>query len=581
MSQGEQFVDADKLTWVTRVFANSRNGIIVTDANANIIDINPTFTAITGYSRDEVIGRNPRLLHSGLHDEGFYTSMWSALRKEGAWQGEISNRRKNGEIIVELLSINAVHDDRGQITHYVGSFSNLTHFKAYQDQLEQMAHYDALTRLPNRVLLCDRLRQAIAWVERQGTLVAVCYMDLNGFKPVNDLHGHQAGDNVLVELAERLRASVREGDTVARIGGDEFVLLLHDVDSLNEIDGILSRLLEEISTPMACVPGLSLSASIGVALYPMDNVEPEQLLVHADKAMYAVKQSGKPGYHVFDPERDHQIREYREDIALLRQALNDGEFVLFFQPIVNVSTGDPVGLEALMRWNHPERGLLLPEDFLPGRQPGREAGAIAMELDLWAIEATLQQIVMWGSDFPVAHVSVNISMTLLHWPEFPKRLAGLLANYPVGGRLHLELEITESSALADLMLTSRVIEQCGQLGVGFALDDFGTGYAALGYLKHLSAGTLKIDGVFIANMLHDPGDMAVVESIIGMGRAFGRSVVAEGVERQEQVAALCERGCTTLQGYGIARPMPPDDVTAWAAGMGPSNRPAAPRERAQ
>jgi diguanylate cyclase (GGDEF)-like protein/PAS domain S-box-containing protein len=553
----------ERLQWVAQLFANSHNGLLITDHLGTVIDVNPTFTTITGYSREEIVGNNPRLLHSGLHDETFYANMWRALREEGAWQGEVYNRHKDGELIVELIAIHAVRDGAGQITHYIGNFSNLTRFKRYQRQLEQMAHYDALTQLPNRVLLADRIRQAIAWVQRQGTLVAVCYLDLDGFKPINDRHGHPVGDQVLIEVAERLREAVREGDTVARIGGDEFVVLLTDMDNMEEVETILSRIHGSVADPLRSATGEQVTASIGVTVYPLDSEDPDLLLHHADQAMYRAKTSGRNRYYLFDPEHDQLTRDFREGIETLRQALSADEFELYFQPIIDLANGQPLGLEALIRWHHPERGLLLPEAFLPGDRPGIENSALAIELDLWAIEAALKQMSSWNHpDVPLL-ITVNISQRTLHWPPLTAHLKRLLEAYPIDTALHLDLEVYEATALADLTLTAEIIERCAPLGIAFALDDFGNGYSSVTYLKRLPADVLKIAPNFIANMLDDPADMAVVESIIALAKAFGRKVIAEGVESTAQMRALLARGCHWAQGYGIAAPLPAARVPDW------------------
>lgn len=553
----------ERLRWVAEAFANSHNGLLITDRDGIVVDVNPTFTAITGYTRDEIVGNNPRILHSGLHDAAFYADMWATLDKEGAWQGEIYNRHKNGEIVVELIAIHAVHDAHGQVSHYIGNFSNLTRFKRYQSQLEQMAHYDALTQLPNRVLLADRIRQAIAWVQRQGTLVAVCYLDLDGFKPINDRHGHPVGDQVLIEIAERLRQEVREGDTVARMGGDEFVLLLADMDNLAEIETILNRIQQSIAMPLRAACDETVTASIGVTLYPIDSEDPDLLLHHADQAMYRAKTAGRNGHYLFDPEQDQQSRDYRDGIETLRQALNSGQMELYFQPIVDLRSGQPVGLEALIRWHHPQRGLILPDEFLPGERPGLENSALAIELDLWAIEAALAHAATWNTPARPLLISANISQRTLQWPQFTTQLQQLLRRYPMAAELHLDLEVYETTALADLPLTAEIIQRCQEMGVSFALDDFGNGYSSVTYLKRLPAQMLKIAPNFVADMLSDPNDRAVVESIIALAHAFGRTVVAEGVETTAQIHALLAHGCDLAQGYGIAAPLPASRIAAW------------------
>lgn len=552
-------IAANRLRWVINALADSPNGVIITDAKGVVVEVNKTFTRVTGYPRDEIVGKNPRILHSGLQNKEFYEAMWRCLKQDGAWQGEITNRRRDGEIVVELLSINALHDETGRLTHYVGTFSDITRFKEYQRQLEKMAHFDALTQLPNRVLLLDRMQQAIAWIERQGSLMAVCFIDLDNFKPINDQYGHAVGDRVLVEVAERMKKEVRDGDTVARMGGDEFVLLLTDIDTVFEVEAIVKRLLAAIAAPIANHPPLTVTASAGLTLYPIDGSDPDILLRHADQAMYKAKEDGLSTYHIFDPELDRRTRHARDAATATRHALAHDELRLHYQPKVDLRTGRITGLEALIRWQHPQRDMLLPQDFL-------EAIAdtdLAIEVDLWVMSEALRQMVAWRHMGIAIPVSVNVSSKLLLWPGLETRLRELLKEAPSLPSDQLELEILESSALHDLLLVAQVIETCSNLGVRFALDDFGTGYSSLTYLKRLPAATLKIDRSFVADMLTDPGDQAIVKGIIGLADAFGRQVVAEGVETQDQAKALARLGCDVVQGFGIACPMPAQSIPEW------------------
>ncbi|MFH0935059.1 MAG: diguanylate cyclase, partial [Pseudomonadota bacterium] len=348
------------------VFDSSREAIVITDADNDIIDVNPAFSRITGYSRDEVLGRNPRLLSSGRQDKAFYQTMWATLKQDRAWRGEIWNRRKSGEIYAELLSVSAICDDAGRVQRYVGVFSDITYFKDHEAELSHVANYDALTGVPNRRLLGDRMGQAILHAQRNGSMLAVCYIDLDGFKSVNDQYGHETGDLLLVAITRRLQEVLRAGDTLARLGGDEFVVLFNDLAQEVECLQVLERMVQTIALPIQ-IDGhqLTVSASIGVTFYPSDEEDGDTLLRHADQAMYAAKQSGKNRYHLYDPVHDQRVRSMHESRRRILQGLRAGEFELYYQPLLEFATGDIVGVEALIRWHHPERGLLLPGKFLP------------------------------------------------------------------------------------------------------------------------------------------------------------------------------------------------------------------------
>lgn len=544
------------------VFANSQEGIIITDAENRILDVNAAFTRISGYCRDEVIGENPKLLASGRHDDAFYAAMWRDIHQNGAWQGEVWNRRKSGEIYVEMLSIDAVSDEAGRVQHYVGAFTDISMLKEHQAELEKIAHYDTLTGIPNRRLLSDRMDQELSRSRRSGRPVAVCYLDLDGFKPVNDIYGHKAGDQVLVEISHRLQQVLRTGDTLARIGGDEFVLLFCDLAQEQQCYQALERVLAAINRPISIgTDTVSVSASIGVTLFPRDDADADTLLRHADQAMYQAKEAGKGRFHLFDAEHDRLIKANRATVQRLQRALDNKEFVLHYQPKVQLAGGDVIGVEALIRWRHPIRGLLSPAEFLPLLM-GTE---LEIALGDWVIESALNQIASWKAEGLALGVSVNISANHLLRPDFVDHLKRALEKHPNVAASDLELEVLESAAIDDLGSASKVLSHCMALGVRFALDDFGTGYSSLAYFRKLPVGTLKIDQGFVRDMLDDPEDIGIVESVIALAKAFNRPVIAEGVETLEHGAMLVLLGCEYGQGYGIARPMPAEHMAEWVA----------------
>ncbi len=551
----------DRLRLAASVFANAHEGIIISDANGRIIEVNQTFCDITGYSHDEVIGQPPSMLKSGRHAPEFYSDMWQTLTQEGYWRGEVWNRKKNGEFYAEHLTISIVKDLHGRLTHYVGIFLDITPNKENEHRLERLAHYDALTQLPNRILLADRMRQAMAQANRSKEVLAVCYLDLDGFKPVNDLHGHNAGDRLLVEIGRRLQDVLRATDTVARLGGDEFALVISGIHTLGECERTLDRVLHSIALPFQLPDGaeVRVSGSLGLTLYPDDNADSDGLLRHADQAMYLAKQQGRNRYHVFDSERDRQVHARSEALQCLAQALHDQEFVLYYQPKVDMRRGQIIGAEALIRWQHPKRGLLPPGEFLPII----EESELAVDLGQWVIDQALQQLQAWARQNINLSISINISAQHLQRQDFMQNLRKSLAQYPEISPSRLELEVLETSALADLAHVSAVIAECQSMGLVFALDDFGTGYASLSYLRRLPAKILKIDQVFVRDMLDDKEDMAIVEGVIALAKTFNRTVIAEGIESVEQGVLLMHLGCHLGQGYGIARPMPIEKLNAW------------------
>ena len=544
------------------VFDNSYEAIMVADADGRITQVNPAFSRITGYEPDEVMGLSPSLLSSGRHDKSFFQALWTALQERGYWSGEIWNRRKNGEVFPVLQSITAVRDSAGRIEHYVGVFSDISRLKAHEAELDRVAHFDALTGLPNRRLLTDRLEQAVLRASRSGRLAAVCFIDLDGFKAVNDAHGHAVGDRYLMGLSEHIKSVLRPGDTLSRLGGDEFVLLLTDLGSVKETTQILDRVLQAARQPVQAEGQLlSLSASIGVSLFPNDGHDPDTLLRHADQTMYLAKQGGKNRYQLFDPEVDRSAQQRHTQLARLRVALQADEFELHWQPKVDLRDGTVTGAEGLIRWRHPQRGLIAPGEFLPVLQ-GSDLEPLVGE---WVIDTALAQIVGWQAQGLSLPVSVNISPRHLLQPTFAERLAQALARHPRVDPKDLQLEVLETAAIADMQQAADILRHCMALGVNFALDDFGTGYSSLTYLRKLPAHTLKIDRSFVSDMLDDPEDLAIVRGVIDLAAAFDREVIAEGVETLAHGRALLAMGCHLAQGYGIAQPMPAADLPAWRA----------------
>lgn len=549
-----------KLKLAASVFTYAREGIMITNASGEIVEVNDTFTLITGYLYKEVVGQNPRLLKSGRQSDAFYKQMWQSLLEKGHWYGEVSNRRKSGEVYVQMTSISAIYDEHEVVQSYVALFTDITTMKEHEKQLEYVAHYDALTSLPNRVLFADRLRQAMAQTERRKKELAVAYLDLDGFKVINDQYGHHVGDELLVIIAERMQEALRQGDTISRLGGDEFVAVLTDLSNQDECIPILDRLLKATSDPIVIDENIiQVSSSIGVTLYPRDGVDADQLLRHADLAMYQSKQSGKNHYHFFDIESDRAMKEQNESLESILSAIANDEFVLYYQPKVNLKTREFISVEALIRWEHPEKGFLLPHAFLPIV----EDHVLSIKLGEWVIERAFKQMSAWIKEGHCISVSINVGARQLQDPSFTEYLQTMLLRYPSVPAHHVELEILETSALEDMVHVSQIMHACKALGVRFSLDDFGTGYSSLSYLRKLPIDILKIDQSFIRNLLDDSDDLAIVEAIVGLSKAFDLSVIAEGVETQEHAELLLKHGCELAQGYGIARPMHPDAIIAW------------------
>jgi len=543
------------------VFICSQEGMMFLDADKKLIDVNPAFTKITGFNREQVIGQPiENLASSEPNSMELYEEIWRHLSRLGFWKGEIWWKRKTGELYPARLSIDAVPRKSGMPQQYVALFSDISQLKEREAELKRIAHYDILTGIPNRHLLGDRLLQAMARINRTDKFLAVCYFDLDGFKPVNDRFGHAAGDQLLITTTARLQKVLRANDTLARIGGDEFVLLFSDLTKLQELEQILDRTMSVINTPVNITnTTVSVTASIGVTIYPTDSANADALLRHADQAMYRAKSAGKNCYYLFDPITEYSTNNLQSHMDRLVLAFKNAEFVLQYQPKIDLITGQVFGVEALIRWQHPEKGLVKPATFL-NLMCGHD---LEIEVGEWVINSALNQLKQWNDQGIFITVSVNISADHLLRENFPDRLAKILAKYPTIDPSDLELEILESATSTDLEFAGRILSECRKLGVRFALDDFGSGHSSLTFYRDLTVETLKIDESFVKDMLEDQNYYSIVESVVRLGQAFNRRVIAGGVESMAHGAILVQLGCRLAQGYGIAMPMFADELPDW------------------
>ncbi len=554
----QQKNDELSLRLAAAVFENSLDGIIITDATGKILTVNRMFSAVTGYERKEVLGRNPSFLKSGKQDDAFYQAFWHSLKTTGQWQGEIWNKRKNGEVFAEWMQISSVKNEDGDTLHYISVFSDITERKQSEDKIIHQAYHDALTDLPNRVLFKDRLEQALAFAQRlKHQNVAVLFMDLDRFKFINDTLGHDAGDQLLQEVAVRLHNCVRASDTVARLGGDEFTILLPEVDHADEAMLVAAKVLAAMKRPFTLSgKELFVTVSIGISMYPKDGENVDTLMKNADAAMYHVKGQGRAGFHCYTDDLSLQTMRRLELQNQLYNALDRSEFVLHYQPQMNLATGAIYGVEALIRWQHPALGLIPPAEFIPLAE---ETGLI-QPIGAWVLEEACCQGKAWLDMGIELQIAVNLSAR-----QFQKKdLAGLVTR-----TLHLcglppellELEITESVAMENAELTMRAMQSLTQLGIQTAIDDFGTGYSSLSQLKKLPLHTLKIDRSFIKDLMTDSDDSAIVTAVITMAHSLGLKVIAEGVETADQLQRLRELGCERAQGHLLGRPVAPHEIT--------------------
>lgn len=553
----------------------SQEGIIVTDAEGTIIRVNAAFEAITGYGAGDVIGKNPRILKSGLHDRGFYRAMWTALLKTGKWSGELWDKRKNGEAYPKSMTITAIADEKGRLSHYVAVFTDISERKQSEEAIHRLAFYDPLTQLPNRRLLLEQLHQLMAAGARSGRYGALLMLDMDHFKTINDTLGHVLGDHLLVEVAHRLKSCVRDGDVVARLGGDEYVVVLDGLSAqMEEAGATAGKIAEKIRAELArpyLLKGYEChsSPSIGVSLFRGQLESIEELLKQADMALYQAKASGRNAASFFDPSMQAVLEQRSSLVSDLRQALRQQQFRLHYQVQVD-QYGRPMGAEALLRWEHPERGLVFPGEFIP---PAEEAGLI-VPIGLWALEEACAQLRDWGND-PLARgwsLAVNVSARQFRQPGFIDDVQRVLKDSGADPR-RLKLELTESAVLDDVEDSIHKMWALKAWGVEFSMDDFGTGYSSLSNLKRLPLDQIKIDRSFVQDIPTDPNDAAIVNTIIAMSRTLGLAVIAEGVETEEQRDFLERHGCQAFQGYLFGKPVPLSEFEARARELGVSASP--------
>jgi diguanylate cyclase (GGDEF)-like protein/PAS domain S-box-containing protein len=542
---------------IAAIAFESQEGIMITDVNNVILRVNQAFTTMTGYSAAEALGQNPRILCSGRQGKEFYAEMWTTLYNTGAWEGEIWNRRKNGVIYPERLTITAVKDMAGITTHYVSTLTDITMSRAASDEIKHLAFYDPLTQLPNRRLLLDRLNQALATSARSRRRGALLFLDLDYFKTLNDTLGHDIGDLLLQQVAERLTACIREGDTVARFGGDEFVMLLEDLSEVsieaaaqtevvaNKVLALLNQTFHLAAYEHHC------TISVGATLFNGHDAAIDELLKQADIAMYQAKESGRNAFSFFDHHMQELINAHVSLEQELRKAVEQQQFELYYQVQVDAS-GKALGAEALIRWQHPERGMVAPAEFIPLAE---ESGLI-LAIGQWVLDGACAQLQQWQADAVMRHLtlSVNVSSKQFYKADFVQQVQASVARFNIDPNL-LKLELTESMLAEGIDEIAAVMATLAKIGIRFSLDDFGTGYSSLQYLKMLPLYQLKIDQSFVRDIAIDSSDRAIVRTIVAMAHSLDLSVIAEGVETEEQRLLLLSKGCSHYQGYLFGKPL--------------------------
>jgi len=548
----EQTQSHDRLQLLSRAYNQTHDGITVTDSNNIIIDVNPAFSTITGFKREDVIGKKPNILNSGKQNPEFYEDMWQSLKEQQYWQGEIWNRKKDGNLYAEQLTISAILDEQGVTDNYIGVFRDISKRKQDEEKIHQLANYDALTNLPNRTLLDDRIKQSINFSQRNGRSFALIFLDLDHFKNVNDSLGHHIGDLMLVEVAKRLMTVIRKEDTVSRIGGDEFILLLQEIHA----DGaayLAQKINDSISAPFILKESeLSITPSIGIALYPTDGEDPATLLQAADSAMYQAKDSGRNQFQFFTKELFESSNKRLKLDNALRGAINRQELSLHYQPQIDIASGKLIGCEALLRWTHPALGQVSPAEFIPIA----EDSGLILAIDRWVLHNAVKQMATWKKQGMLNFtVSVNLSAAQFHHQDLVSMVQDVLSEHQISAQF-LELELTEGLMMEQVEEAISVIELLHEEGVQLSIDDFGTGYSSLSYLKRFKINKLKIDQTFVRDIASDPDDAAIVSTIVALANSLGLKTIAEGVETQEQQSFLSEIGCNEMQGYLYSRPLP-------------------------
>jgi len=547
-----------------KVIEASLDGIMICNAQGLIEFVNPAFSQLTGYSFEDAFGKNPSILKSGRHDAAFYHRLWEALDRDGVWQGEVWNKRKDGDVFPEWLTINVIRDDHGKVSQYAAVFSDITERKKAEERIKNLAYFDVLTGLPNRRLFTDRLQVAVANAHRHDQRLAIMFLDLDLFKRINDTLGHGVGDMVLVETSRRLNQCVREGDTVARLGGDEFVVLLPELDHLEDAAKLAERVIAHVKAPFVIDEHeLYVTTSIGIAVYPDDGLTVEQLIKNADTAMYRAKDLGRNAYQLYTPSMNARSFERLAMESSLRHALSRNEFTLVYQGKVDLVSGRLSGVEALVRWRHPEMGLISPTEFIPLAE---NMGLIG-DIGTWVLKAACRQCKSWHDlGLPPVRIAVNVSALQFREGDVPALVAEALRESGLPPQ-YLELELTESVLMQRVDEVAQVLRELRQMGVHISIDDFGTGYSSLSYLKRMPIDALKIDRSFVHDLLEDgrivDGEGAeIVSTIINLAHNLRLRAVAEGVETEEQATFLRERGCDEIQGYLISRPVSGEDLVS-------------------
>jgi len=556
----ERHADRERLRQAAAVFDCTREGVLVTNHQGMIVHVNRAFMAITGYQCEEVIGQQPSLFKSGHHPPGFYQAMFATLQAQGEWSGEIWNRRKSGEIYPQWQTIRVIHDDHGRLSHYVAVFSDISAIKHSEDELKHLAHHDPLTDLPNRLLFGDRTEQALASAQIHKRGCALLMLDLDHFKMINDSLGHNVGDRLLKAVAARLQGLFAPGITLARLGGDEFAVLAESCPQPVQAAALAQRMLDAFKDAFR-IDGheLLINASIGISLFPSDALSAEQLLRNADAALFKAKNSGRNGYALYTEELTAHAQQRVELAFELRRALAQQELRVYYQPVHDLRSSRLIGVEALVRWQHPQRGLVSPAEFIPIAE---RTGLIA-EIDAWVMQQACLQMCQWQqAGVVLSFVAVNVSSRLFARRELYQQVAQVLNDTGLEPAF-LELEVTESAVMEDPEVALEQMHRLRELGIRLAIDDFGTGYSSLLRLKRLPVQKLKIDQGFVAGLPWDDDDVAIVRVIIALARSMGMQVHAEGIEQVEQAKFLLEQECDLGQGYWFGRPAPAREID-WA-----------------
>lgn len=550
----------EQLRLYATVFTNASEGMTITDAQTHIVAVNPAFCEITGYDESSILGRTPAVLSSGRQDAAFYRTMWSTLERDGLWRGEIWNRKRDGTVYPEWLSISRVRNADGDTTHYIGIFSDISERKEAEARIQHMAHHDPLTNLPNRTLLHDRIEQAIVQARHDNRCAAVIFIDLDRFKLINDTMGHEVGDALLLQVARRCQMTLEDTATVARLGGDEFVIVLPDLEHAPTAAHFGRRLLSAMQTPYILNQHeITVTASLGIALYPDDGATASVLMRNADAAMYRAKSEGRNGMQFYSSDMNAASLGELLLENQLRGALERHELELHYQPRVDALNRRLQSLESLLRWRHPELGLVMPDRFIAMAE---ESGLIA-PIGQWVMDAACAQIRAWqDAGLQPVPVSVNLSAIQFSRQDVPDLISDALSRHGIDPK-YIELELTESVLMRDMQHTTRMINQLRQIGVRLAIDDFGTGYSSLGYLRLFDVDTMKIDRSFIHDIRPGGPDAKIVAAVIALGHSLGHTVVAEGVETEYQQVFLARHHCDELQGFLFGKAAPAEEITAW------------------